>query len=214
MCAQQNQDEFNSGSVNEELAETLSGTGEESFIAEEKTPVNRSSFVLFGIIILGLAGYYFMYVRSGPSSAKGANAEAVAADKTITQFLNSGDENRKMMQDLIKSTEKFVAQFKQSANVPQVPVEELSTNPFEFGTPKADSPKDDTSGRRKEALLAEANDLKIQSIMHSGAHKTCMINNTMYTEHQQIGSFTIDAINPSDIILRSGNFRCRLRMEK
>src|SRR4051812_33978796 len=83
------------------MTDGMSEGGEEGFIAEEKKPVNRSTLVVFGIIIAGLAGYYFMYVRTGPATAQ-ASAEVAAADQTIQQFLTDG-ERIKSMERMLRS---------------------------------------------------------------------------------------------------------------
>src|SRR4051794_30626324 len=111
------QDELNENSRSQQdsgggdLESNLAENGDESFVTEEKKPVNRSTLVLFGIILAGIGGYYLMYVRGGPSKAAAATAEAAAADQTIKQFLTD-NERIKSMERMLRSTEKVVEQFK------------------------------------------------------------------------------------------------------
>src|SRR3954468_11396337 len=116
-------------------------TEEEGFVAEEKKPVNRSTLVVFGIIIAGLAGYYFMYLRTGPATAQ-ASAEVAAAEQTIQQFLTDG-ERIKSMERMLRSTEKVVEQFKSYPSVTQIPLEDLKANPFKYLGSASDEPKGD-----------------------------------------------------------------------
>jgi hypothetical protein len=56
--------------------------------------------------------------------------------------------------------------------------------------------------------------LKLQSIVHSGKSAACMINNILYQPGQQVDQFTVERINPTSVILRSGTFRFEVGMEK
>jgi hypothetical protein len=50
--------------------------------------------------------------------------------------------------------------------------------------------------------------------MQSGTKKSCMVNNALYTEGQQVESFTIEKISPDGIIVRNGAYRFELRMQR
>ena len=41
-----------------------------------------------------------------------------------------------------------------------------------------------------------------------------MINNTMYTEGQQVDSFVVEKINPGTVVVKSSVYRFELRMQK
>jgi len=199
-----------------ELSEVLEG-GEENFVAEETKPGNRNTIVLFGIIIAALGGYYLMYVRAGPQTARAATPEAAAADKTIQGFLSSGNANIKLMQEMLRNTQKVVEQFRSYPSMTQVPLNDLKTNPFKYLGGK--SAEDDGTGaarqrqQDRQAALKAVQALQLQSIVH-GSRKACMINNAMYTEGQQVDTFTIEKINPDGVIVRSGPFRFRVAMQK
>ena len=51
-------------------------------------------------------------------------------------------------------------------------------------------------------------------MIHSGTRKSCMINNTLYTEGQEIDSFVVERINPGAVVVRNGVYRFELRMQK
>ena len=59
-----------------------------------------------------------------------------------------------------------------------------------------------------------AQTLQVQSIIHSGARKACLINNKMYTEGQKADAFTIEMIGPASVIVRNGQYRFELKMQK
>ena len=212
-----NQDEGQGESPTSEMVEAMRGS-EEAFVTEEKKPVNRSTIVLFGLILLALGGYYFMYVRTGPKAANGATAEVVQADATIKTFLAGGDDNIKSMDEMLRKTAKVVDQFKTYPSMKQIPLTDLITNPFRFMSPRGAASADDASAHRRQAdretCLRAVQEMQLQSIMHSGKRKACMINNTMYTEGQGLDDFVIEKITPQGVVLRSGPFRFELKMQK
>jgi hypothetical protein len=200
-----------------DLTDALSGGDETTFITgEEKKPVNRTSMLLFGVLMIGAAGYYFMHARTGPATAVAATAEAEEADKTINQFLSAGDENIRVMRQLRQTTDKVVAQFRNS-EVPQVPVNDLQANPFKYAQVSDDATAAAEAAKKKEegrqAALKGVQQLQLQSILH-GAKPTCMINNQMYTEGQSAEGFTVEKITPNSIVVRSGAYRFELKMKR
>jgi len=218
---QQEQQQQSPDAIASDLASSMSSTGsEEEFVAaEEKPTVNRNSLVLFGIILLGLGGYYFMYVRTGPktAAAAAASAEAASAEQTIRSFLANGDQNVKSMQQTIKNTEQIVQQFKNDPSARQIPLSDLATNPFQFVPLRASNPTDD-SGHQfqldKEAAIRIIESLQLQSTVVNGNRNACMINNTLYAEGQQVEGMTIEKITSSTVIFRSGTHRFQKSMSK
>lgn len=202
------------------LTDALSDGGDETFVVgEQRKPVNKTSLLVFGAMVLGLGGYYMMYVRSGPASAEGATAEAAAADQTINQFLSSGEENLKVMRQLRQTTDKVVAQFKDS-RVPQVPIDDLQANPFKYAQQKPGDPSADEAAAKKKrdeeraAAIAAVQNLQLQSVLHGSVNRTCMLNNKMYKEGQSVEGFVIEKINPHGVIVKQGSFRFELKMQQ
>src|SRR5688572_894512 len=75
---------------------------------EEKKPSKwRGSQVLFVLMGLGLAGTYFMYMKTGPKKAV-AEPQVAAAHNTVNSFLSKGTANMKLMEKMLKSTEKVI----------------------------------------------------------------------------------------------------------
>lgn len=198
-----------------------STSGEGEFVTETKPPANKSALVLFGLIIAGMAGTYLMYVRSGPSEATAAAIEAQAAKEQISSFLDGGGTNIKNMERMLRDTEKVVEQFVTYPSVTQIPIENLSTNPFRHKAPKdPTNPQAESEANMKRRLEAERQaiaravaDLRLQSII-AGTRRACMMNNALYTEGQIVEGFTIEKINTDSVIVRQGNYRFELRMQK
>ena len=213
---QQEQQEQSSG---EDLQSALAG-GETEFVAgEEKKPAMQQLLYLLLLVAIGGGGMYYMYKRQGPANAAAAPPEVAKAAQTVNTFLTSGPSNIKAMQDMLRDTEKFVKQFLDYPSVKQTPLSALVTNPFRFAA-KAATPDADAEAAKKKredekvAALKASESLMLQSIIHSGSRKACMINNSLYQEGQQIEQFTVEKIEPHRVIVRTGSFRFELKMQK
>src|SRR4051812_46504588 len=64
------------------------GDGEFVVTSEQKKPLNRTTLVLVGVIVLGGGLLYFMHLRTGPQAASAAAAQSATANATINQFLS------------------------------------------------------------------------------------------------------------------------------
>ena len=202
-----------------DMGEATGGDGE--FVTETKAPANKNALVLFGLILLGMAGTYVMYVRSGPAVATAAAVEADAAKQQISSFLDGGGTNIKNMERMLRETEKVVQQFITYPSVTQIPLGDLATNPFRHKAPKdAANPQAESEAAMKRRLEAEraavaraVGELRLQSII-AGTRKACMINNTLYTVGQKVEEFTIEKIETDVVTVRCGQYRAELRMQK
>ncbi|HYO10843.1 MAG TPA: hypothetical protein VER17_17900 [Tepidisphaeraceae bacterium] len=206
-------------------AALAAGTDAEFVATEEKKPVVTPGMLyLLLLVAVGGGGTYYMYHRQGPASAQAATAESQKAKQTIDTFLASGPGGMKMMESMLKDTEKVVQQFNDYPSVTQVPLSALQTNPFKFAkveaAPTAAAVKVDEDLAKKkrdeerQAGLKASQALNLQSIIHSGSRKACMINNTLVLEGQQVEQFTVEKITPSSVILRTGAFRYERRMQQ
>lgn len=210
------------GGDGSDLSATLAGGETEFVVAEEKKSATQGLIFLAVLVLVGVGGTYYMYMRQGPDSAAAASPEAAKAEKTISTFLTSGPEGIKMMQSMLKDTEKVVKQFLEYPSVTQVPLTSLHTNPFKFASAAVEEnpgAKDEEAAarRREEEKLAAtkaSEALKLQSIIYSGSRKACMINNTLYQEGQQVEQFTIEKIEPGRVIVRSGPYRFELKSKR
>jgi hypothetical protein len=203
----------------EDLSAALGGSETEFVISDEKKPAAQGLLYLALVVALAGGGMYFMYKRQGPSSASAAPAPEVAkAEATINTFLTSGPSGIKAMQEMLKDTEKVVKQFLEYPSVTQIPLSDLHTNPFRVSKADDQNPDGEKQKRKREeekqAAIKASEALQLQSIMHSGARKACMINNTLYQEGQQVDQFTIEKIEPSRVIIKSSVYRFELKMQK
>jgi len=200
----------------QETLDALNTSSEMAFVTgEQKKPINKTSLVLFVVIALGGGGLWLMHAKLGPKTAA-ANSDAVKADKTINQFLNGGSQNIKSMENMLRNTEKIVQQFNNDQSSKQVPLGQLQTNPFRV-TNGSDDAEDPVAKRKlaeqRQAVLKDYQALQLQSIMH-GKVSTCMINNTLYKEGQQVNGFTIEKIDKDAVSVKQGAWKFDLKMQK
>jgi len=192
--------------------------GDSAFItSEEKQPLSKGSVAMFILLAVAGAGTYLMYVRTGPQSASAA--EDIKAQQVIKQFMSERQKNPDAMKLMLKETEEKVRWFRNYPGDNQKP---LTANPFRMtpladaGTPVAPDNERDKRAREEEriAVLKAVNGLQLQSVMHSDARKSCMINNSLYLEGQQVEDFTIEKISPNAVIVRKGSYRFELKMQR
>lgn len=221
-----NEDEINQDEQTdaESEAPAFDQSGDESaYIASEaRQPLSKGSVAMFVVLAAAGAGTYFMYARTGPQSASAATD--VKAQQVIKQYMTERDRNVVAMQKMLRDTESVVQQFLSYPSVKQIPLANLSGNPFRLteiapvdpnAAPKVDDARE--KKRREEervAVLKAVNALQLQSVMHSDARKACMINNTLYTEGETVETFTIEKISPGSVVVRNGSYRFELRMQR
>ena len=189
-----------------------------TFVTDEKKPLSKGTLVMAGILLACGAGTYVMYTRSAPDN-KAPTAEAASAKATIGSFLNKDAGDVTKMKNMLKDTEKVVQQFISSPGKKQVPVEDLQTNPFRVAAAESTEAVDDGSGSRRQqeeqraATLKAAQAMSLQFIM-SGKKKSCMINNAVYREGQNVDGFKVETISADTVIIRKDDARFELRMKK
>jgi len=185
---------------------------------EKKQPISRETLGLLGVLLACGGVLALMYLRNAPQSAKaalGASGNVAVVD----QFLGNGDEHVKMMQKALQHTEGIVDEFRGNSSRAQVPLSGLSTNPFRQSPMKGGVVETESEGaakRRREQeradVLRSAEALQLQSVLR-GPHDTCLIDNTLVEQGQQVEGFTVDQIGVDSVIVHKGTYRFELRMK-
>jgi hypothetical protein len=198
--------------------ETGDDAGDSAFVVTaEKEPLSKGPLAMFILLVVAGAGTYFMYVRTGAQTAGAATD--VKAQQVIKQFMTEREKNPDAMRKMLLETEEKVRWFRSYPGDNQRP---LTANPFRM-TPLDDAGKtprldDERAKKQREeeriAVLKAVNALQLQSVMHSDARQSCMINNSLYLEGQQVEGFTIEKISPNAVIVRNGSYRFELRMQR
>ncbi len=211
---QEGDDSQTEGSVEDVIG--ANDTSSEAYLGESPKPANRNLVVL-GVVLLAAVGFWFLRSRNGPQAAEAAQGDTAKA--TIDQFLSDGGRNMKLMQDLIRNTEKVVARFKEFPSTRQVPLSDLRTNPFRFAAAvqgeddAAASARTQRDAERKQ-VLATLGQLKLQSIVYGDSRRACLVNNELYKEGDRVQGLLIEKINPGSIVVRGQSLRFELRMQK
>lgn len=191
----------------------LAGEGELGGGAAAKKP-NTQLMLLGGLAVVGAAVIWFMFFRGSPPAAQAALPASGGND--IKQFLDSGNIN--LMKQTLKDSEKIVQQFQSKAAQTQIPLASLKSNPFRELTPKGETqaPKttDDDEAREHARIVAALGDLHLQTVIRAGRRHTCMINNTVYSEGEQVGIFSVQEVRGNSVVLGSGKYRFELPMAK
>ena len=225
MQSEENDVELNESSdaSSESLGDTTAPGEEEGIITgEKKSPISRSTLIVFVVMALGAGGVYLMYRQAGPRSASAAVVKQSAdAGRTIQSFLSAGGTSMKSMHKLLQDTQKVVQQFLAYPSMTQVPLNELRTNPFRqrVQVATADPNASEAAEKKKreeerQAILKTVQTFQLQSIMCSGKRNACMINNTLYSEGQTIDGFTIDKITSTGVVVKNGPYGFELRMQR
>jgi hypothetical protein len=202
--------------------------GDSTFVVgETKRPISKTTVIMFAIILCAKAGMYYMYKRTTASKADAADAKST---QVIKQFMSDKEKNFSLMQKMLKDTESVVNQFMTYPSLKQIPLTDLQANPFKMKGGKQEE-NDDAKRLAKEAkeeaerIEAEkrafekaVGNMRLQSIVTSGARKACMINNALYMIGQVIEvdgvTLTIADIAPNRVEVRSGERGAVLSMKK
>ncbi len=213
--------EFLKGQSEEEgVVEELEGGSLE--VAAEEKPGSRSALVIFAVLVIGVGGIYLMRMRSGPAMAEAGavgDVDQETTKATIDTFLNDGGQSLKAMREMIRDTEKVVGRFKEFPTTAQVPLADLTSNPFRFANAAAGESVDDAASRKKreeerKTVLAKAQALKVQSIVYGDVNKMCMINSNPYREGETVEGLTIEKIRAESVIVRAAGYRFEIKMQR
>ena len=191
---------------------------EAAVIVEDKKSANRTTVVILGCLLIGAASIYYMRMQAGPTIAT-ANPSAKTAETTIKGFLTDGGKSMRDIEVMLRSTQRVVDQFTQFPNVTLMPLDPEQVDPFDFPRPPKPKVNEQEELRKKQeeqrkAILASAEKLSLQSIVHGSNVRACMINNVLYSEGQAVNDFTIEKISSDNVVVRCGDLRFMLRMKQ
>lgn len=212
--------------------EEMPSFGTEEFqVATEPAQTRPGALIVLALAVLGGGGYLFY--KHGPASASAAAPTALTepneAQKSIAEFLQMGGQNISQIERGLRNTEQVVKQFNSYAEMTQVPLSELKSNPFRMDKPKepeglpspsaalaspfAEDAKAALAAQRQKAAEA-AGKLKIDFILtgrgNTGA--SAMIDGHMVRAGDKVGTFTVESIKPGVVVLRDGTMRFERRL--
>jgi hypothetical protein len=178
-------------------------------------------------VAVGLGVGVKQFVFNGPKSATAATATDSSATSTsavasqvrtsaVEQFLAGGAGDIKAARDLMRHTEQVVETFKTYPSTNQVPLGNLKVNPFQQQTAnQVDLSQEQAKARKAQEradAVAAAQQLQLQSVLHSKVAPACLMNNTLLREKQSVNGFIVERINPKSVIVHRGIYRFEVRL--
>ena len=109
---------------------------EMEFVPEASGNSRSTAMVVLTLLLVGAGAIGFMRFKSAPKAAAAAAPETKNASATINAFLSDGGKDVKLMQELLKNTEKLRKLFLSYPLRKQIKVEDLATNPFRSKFPR------------------------------------------------------------------------------
>jgi len=199
-----------SGQAGPEAAQDASG--QEYFTVAARNKNLRKSTALIVILFgIGLVCLWFMIKKSKP---EGASAASVGAEETKIEVAISRLTG--VSSEMLSRMDQIVKKFYEFSNVPQVRVDELAKNPFEFelflsnlrikAVAEQTKVEEDLSAKiilRQEQLRQQASSLRLLSVMKSPESNCCMINDRILQEGDVIRGFKVVRIGDSSVDLVS-----------
>ncbi|HET6250796.1 MAG TPA: general secretion pathway protein GspB [Tepidisphaeraceae bacterium] len=203
---------------NTKTSQEPAGEGDEGQTAKTPAggvPPGTNRYVNWGFCMVAVTLLAaFLYLRRGPQSAGAAPSTSVAFETRLSSELAL----IKNIDRALSTSGKVVEQFKFVPAKVQVPLRELKVNPFHQSGAEAiptDAQDEQTAGdlleKERLAALAAVQSLRLQSIIHGAAQRTCMINSTRYHEGQEAGGFLIEEIASNTVVVRKGVYRFELK---
>lgn len=214
----QDQDEPTDNHDNADLNNVLAEAETEFVTGEETKKPSASTLAMFGMVLAAVGATYFMMVKAGPKPVAASTA-TVNATKTIDQFLKDESQNLKAMQSMLQDTKKVVGQFLSYPGQTQIPLSDLSSNPFRVASASAKVTEDDALLKRRreaerQAAMNAVQGLRLQSVMFGDVRRSCMINGKLFGEGDVIDAFSVERINANSVIVRRDVYRYEIRMTR
>ncbi len=204
-------DNQNETQANPNLSSGQGGQPEESLeyltVADRKTQLKRSTYLLVGLLVIGMMCLWFMIKKSGPSQASAAQ---LSAEQLQQQQLEAAITRITGVKDqMFNSIDKVIKKFYDCANTKQVNVEELSKNPFRTDEVVVDVVVDDSQSQ----LAIAQSELELISIMGTERGNCCMINDDLLYEGDMIKGFKITRITNDVVMLKSSQGQIQLKLK-
>jgi len=169
--------------------------------------------MLGALFAAGIAAVYVLSLRIGPAPAAGEPlADQAQVDTTMARLAVVQQNNT------VRVDENFCL----DARRRQVPIRQLNGNPFVFrlvqdsrSKRKTDgqaTPRQDPQARRRSEALAAVSKLRLQSVMVGANETVAVISNNLLTRGQCIEGWTIERIEPHQVLLRWQDVTHVLRM--
>jgi len=185
-----------------------------------RRPALRGNILLIGLFVTGAATVYGLSLRRGPAPA---SAEEKAAELQVDSALLQLTQGAKG--HAATNTQEVIRSFYQEVAQRQIPLNQLSKNPFEFVPPMPAVPtgtQQEQQGTKPTAAkqdphpdpMAVLQSLVLQSVMRGGDRgASAIISGNLLTVGEKIEGFTIKAIAPKAVTLERKGREYVIHME-
>ncbi len=181
-----------------------------------KPSLSKANLLLATLFLAGLGGVYLLSLRGGPAEAS-AEQQAVKMQVEAALTAISGAPKSRKAREVVES-------FYRAAADRQIPLKDLSGNPFVYSPPprlepvKPEKPapdqksEEDPAARRLSEAMEKIRDVQLQSVL-MGSTPTAMISNNLLTEGQTLQGWTVAEIDTRRVVLTWQGHRHVLTME-
>jgi preprotein translocase subunit SecG len=177
-------------------------------VATTRKTLQRSTFLVVALLVVGLLCLWMMIRKVQPRAAAAQNqAEQVKIEQAIGRLTGSSTE-------MVGRMDAIVKKFYEFSDVFQVKVDELTKNPFEAeggvndskrNTVVAEDPQLRSQLMRHQRLQQEINTLKLLCITQPGQNGSqdfyCVINDQQLRQGDKVEDFTVSRITRSSVDL-------------
>ncbi len=173
-------------------------------VAANRQNLRRSTTLVAILVGIGLVCLLVMIRRSQPqvASATPGPGDQTKIEAAISRLTG-------VRSEMVDRADEIVKKFYEFSDVAQVRVNELVKNPFEVeGFAKdlktvavAEDPLTRAELIRRQRMQQQASTLKLLSIMRSEQGTSCMINDQILRQGEEVGGFTIARIGTSFVEL-------------
>ena len=180
-------------------------TNDENYltVATRDKNVRKTTYLLAGLLCLGMLCLWLMIKNSTPQTAPAATAgtEEAQIEMAITRLTG-------VRSEMFGGLERIVKKFYEFSDVQQVDVEELVKNPFRtekfLGIGKESSDiawGEFDADALMQQMAQQAEGMQLFSIMESGQSSCCMIDDRILYEGDSISGFTVRRIGANFVEL-------------
>ncbi len=175
-----------------------------SFSADNWPSETRANLLLVVLALAGAGSIYFLI----PSDT----LQTASAEQSLTELqVDSALLNLATLDASHGKAMEVVDTFYYQAKQRQIPLEEISRNPFVFKAPELPKPATQPAPKKQPAPLEkikkapqemeEVKKLVLQSVLTGSRAPVAMISNNLLTEGQKISGWTLTKIDPRSVTL-------------
>jgi hypothetical protein len=145
-----------------------------------------------------------------------ASSQSIAPEQLIARYLNGEQGTLVQLQPMLQNTEQLLESCLAEKDKAQVPLAQIRNNPFRLNLSAETANQQAGEAQKNDgdrvAMLQNLEKLQLQSVLGSGDHPACVIDNRLYHEGDEIDDFTVERIETNGVVVRSGGYRFELKL--